>query len=127
MEFRVIFKTSRKATIGLLRGGVYFADEPYRVYVNGKLHSESKLVVHTIEGLKPDTTIIAIQTALKHLNKEGIIAVSIYHGGDSGYEERDSVLSYLETLDKHNYNVIIHHYSNKPNDPPILAVICHNH
>ena len=76
---------------------------------------------------KPDTTIIAIQTALKHLNKEGIIAVSIYHGGDSGYEERDSVLSYLETLDKHNYKVIIHHYSNKPNDPPILAVICHNH
>lgn len=56
MEFRVIFKTSKKATIELLRGGVYFADEPYRVYVNGKLHSESKLVVHTIEGLKPDTT-----------------------------------------------------------------------
>lgn len=75
---------------------------------------------------KPDTTISAIQTALKHLQKEGIIAVSIYHGGDSGYEERDGVLSFLKTLDKHTYNVIIHEYSNKPNDPPILAVICHN-
>ena len=55
MEFKVIFKTSRKATIELLDGGVYFADEPYRVYVDGRLHSESKLVVHTIDGLKPDT------------------------------------------------------------------------
>ena len=76
---------------------------------------------------KPDTTIFAIQTALKHLKKEGIVAVSIYHGGDSGYEERDAVLSYLKKLDKHHYNVIIHEYSNKPNDPPILALICHNH
>ena len=75
---------------------------------------------------KPDTTILAIQTALKHLKQEGIVVVSIYHGGDSGYEERDSVLSYLESLDKHEYNVIIHQYTNKPNDPPILAVICHN-
>lgn len=75
---------------------------------------------------KADTTILAIQTALKHLKKEGIIAVSIYHGGDSGYEERDGVLSYLKALDKHAYNVIIHQYSNKPNDPPILALICHN-
>ena len=76
---------------------------------------------------KPDTTILAIQTAIKHLKKEGIIAVSIYHGGDSGYEERDGVLAYLKTLDKHLYNVIIHNYTNKPNDPPILAIICHNH
>ncbi len=75
---------------------------------------------------KSDTTILAIETALEHLKKEGIIAISIYHGGDSGYEERDRVLSYLESLDKHHYNVIIHTYSNKPNDPPILAIICHN-
>ncbi len=75
---------------------------------------------------KPDTTILAIQTALKHLKQEGIITISIYHGGDSGYKERDSVLSFLKTLDKHAYNVIIHEYTNKPNDPPILAVICHN-
>ncbi len=75
---------------------------------------------------KPDTTILAIQTALKHLKQEGIVAISIYHGGDSGYEERDRVLSFLKKLDKHTYNVIIHEYTNKPYDPPILAVICHN-
>ena len=75
---------------------------------------------------KPDTTILAIETALQHLKQEGIIAISIYHGGDSGYEERDQLLSFLKTLDKHTYNVIIHEYTNKPNDPPILAVICHN-
>lgn len=78
--------------------------------------------IHT----KPDTTILAIETALKHLKKEGIVAISIYHGGDSGYEERDAVLSFLSSLDQHLYNVIIHQYSNKPNDPPILAIICHN-
>ena len=54
------------------------------------------------------------------------MAVSIYHGGDSGFEERDAVLSFLKTLDKHIYNVIIHQYTNKPNNPPILAIICHN-
>ncbi|MBO5409414.1 MAG: class I SAM-dependent methyltransferase [Clostridia bacterium] len=75
---------------------------------------------------KPKTTISAIDTALKHLKKEGIVAVSIYHGGDSGFEERDAVLSFLKTLDKHIYNVIIHQYTNKPNNPPILAIICHN-
>ena len=56
MEFRVIFKTSRKATIELLDGGVYFADEPYRVYVNGELYGQSETVIYTIDGLKPDTT-----------------------------------------------------------------------
>lgn len=55
MEFRIIFKTSRKATIELLHGGVYFADEPYSVYVNGKLHTTSDTVICTVDGLTPDT------------------------------------------------------------------------
>ena len=80
---------------------------------------------HSIQT-KADTTILAIKDALIHLNKEGIILICIYHGKDSGFLERDQVLDFLKTLDSHLYNVIIHDYSNKPNNPPILAAISHN-
>lgn len=80
---------------------------------------------HTLHT-KADTTIQALQIALDYLGQNGIILISIYHGGDSGFEEKNAVLRFLEQLDCRRYNVIIHHYSNKPNHPPILAVITHN-
>ena len=78
--------------------------------------------IHT----KGETTIKALKIALKHLSQTGVIALSIYHGGDSGFEERDAVLAYLESLDSRKYNVILHSYVNKPNFPPLFALICHN-
>ncbi len=78
--------------------------------------------IHT----KGETTVKALAIALKHLSPTGVIALSIYHGGDSGFEERDAVLAYLESLDSHQYNVILHSYINKPNYPPLFALICHN-
>lgn len=55
MNFKVIFKTSRKFTIELEEYGVYFAQKPYQVYLNGELMETADKVVHTIDGLKPDT------------------------------------------------------------------------
>lgn len=55
MKFNIIFKTSRKITIELLDYGVYFAKEPYQVYINGELAGTSNKVVYTIDKLKPDT------------------------------------------------------------------------
>lgn len=78
--------------------------------------------IHT----KGETTIKALEISLSHLSKDGIILLSIYHGGDSGFEERDAVLAYLKTLDSHKYNVILHDYINKPNFPPLFVLICHN-
>lgn len=78
--------------------------------------------IHT----KPDTTVKALKASLEHLKPDGIVLISIYHGKDSGFEERDAVLEYLHQLDANKYNVILHNYTNKPNFPPILALICHN-
>lgn len=86
-------------------------------YLPGGDHS-----LHT----QPETTIAALQTAVSAMTATGIICVSIYYGRDSGVTERDAVLKYLQTLDSHQYNVIIHQYTNKPNCPPIFALICHN-
>lgn len=80
---------------------------------------------HSIQT-RAETTILALKNALFHLNENGMILLCIYHGKDSGTQERDELLDYLKTLDSHLYNVIIHEYTNKPNHPPILAVICHN-
>ena len=80
---------------------------------------------HTIHT-KGETTIKALEIALSHLSQNGIIALSIYHGGDSGFEERDAVLAYLEALDSKKYNVVLHNYMNKPNFPPLFVLICHN-
>lgn len=80
---------------------------------------------HTIHT-QGETTVKALQVALSHLSKDGVIALSIYHGGDSGFEERDAVLAYLKALDSRKYNVILHDYINKPNYPPLFVLICHN-
>ena len=55
MKFNIIFKTSRKITIELLEYGIYYAKEPYQIYLNGEFAGTSDKVVHTIDKLKPDT------------------------------------------------------------------------
>ena len=74
----------------------------------------------------PENTITAIEQAILLLKKTGIIVISIYHGGDSGFYERDEIISYIKGLNPKKYNVILHDYINKPNNPPLLAVITHN-
>ena len=80
---------------------------------------------HTIKTT-PENTVKAIEKAIILLKNTGIIVISIYHGGDSGFYERDEILSYLKWLDPKKFNVILHDYINKPNNPPLLAVITHN-
>ena len=74
----------------------------------------------------PENTIAAIEKSMLKLKKTGIIVISIYHGGDSGFHERDELLKYFKRLNPKKYNVILHDYINKPNNPPLLAVITHN-
>lgn len=69
------------------------------------------------------TSIEAISTALTLIRRKGIISLCIYSGGDSGYEEKDAILSYLKTLDPKKYIVVLSSYYNRPNDPPIPALI----
>ncbi|MBQ4109804.1 MAG: class I SAM-dependent methyltransferase [Clostridia bacterium] len=83
-------------------------------YLPGGDHS-----IHT----KPDTTITAVEKSLDLISEDGFVIITIYHGGDSGFEERDRLLEYLQNLDNKKYNVLLYNFINKPNCPPMVAVI----
>lgn len=72
---------------------------------------------------KGDTSVKAIYEGLKLLKKGGMMSLCIYSGGDSGFSERDAILRELKSLDKKKYLVIVSEYYNRPNNPPIPAMI----
>lgn len=72
---------------------------------------------------QPKTTIRAIDSGLTLLKEGGIMTLCIYHGGDSGFAERDAVLDHLRTLDHHRYTVLVSDFFNRPNHPPIAVLI----
>lgn len=75
------------------------------------------------KATKSMSSICAIETGLGLLKKKGLMTVCIYSGGDSGFEEKEAVLSYIKALDAKKYLVIISEYANRPNNPPIPVLI----
>lgn len=73
-----------------------------------------------------DSTKKAIEAGLKLLKSGGLMCVSIYYGGDSGYEEKDALLPYLKGLDDEKYQVIASFFYNWKKDPPIPVFIIKN-
>ena len=74
---------------------------------------------------KADTTLRAAEQALELLKPGGILSLCIYSGGDTGYEERDALLSWLKELDARRWLVIVNSFYNRKNDPPLpVFVIC---
>ena len=67
--------------------------------------------------------LMALSKSLDLLQKGGLISLCIYSGGDSGFEERNSVLAWLKELNPHKYLVIRSDYYNRPNNPPIPVLI----
>lgn len=72
---------------------------------------------------KADTSVEAIEKGLGILKKGGVMALCIYSGGDTGFEERDRILEYLKNLDDRKYVVIVNSYYNRKNNPPIPAFV----
>jgi hypothetical protein len=66
---------------------------------------------------------VALEKALILLKKGGMVSLCIYSGGDSGFEERDAILSWLKNLDSRRYLVIRSDYYNRPKNPPIPVMI----
>ena len=75
------------------------------------------------KATKGESSIRAIETGLGLLKKKGLMTVCVYSGGDSGFEEKNAVLSYIKELDPKKYLVIISEYANRPNNPPIPVLI----
>ena len=72
---------------------------------------------------RKETSVMAIHEGLRLLKKGGMMSLCIYSGGDSGFEERDAILSEIKQLDGKKYLVIVSEYYNRPNNPPIPVMI----
>lgn len=71
----------------------------------------------------PSSSLAAMRQGLVLLKKGGLMSLCIYSGGDSGFEERDALLSCLKELDPKKYLVILSSYYNRPKNPPIPVLI----
>jgi len=83
-------------------------------YLPGGGHS-----LATIKG----TSVLAIHEGLQLLRKGGMMSLCIYSGGDSGFEEKEAILTELKKLDSKKYLVIVSEYYNRPNNPPIPVLV----
>ncbi|MDD6796141.1 MAG: class I SAM-dependent methyltransferase [Clostridiaceae bacterium] len=77
---------------------------------------------HSI-ATRAESTIKAIEKGFKLLKVGGMMSICIYSGGDSGFDEKDAVLRYLQGIDNKKYTVIKNQFYNKPNNPPIPVFI----
>lgn len=71
----------------------------------------------------PENSLRAILEGLELLKKDGVMSLCIYSGGDTGFEERDSILEMLKNLDSRKYVVILSTYYNRENNPPIPVLV----
>jgi len=70
-----------------------------------------------------DTSLHAVKTALTLLKRDGMLCLCIYSGGDTGFQERDVLLTFLSELPAKEYTVIANSYLNRQNNPPIPVFI----
>ena len=73
-----------------------------------------------------ESTKQAVESGLELLKRGGLMTVSVYYGGDSGYEEKDALLPWLKTIDDEKYQVLATFFYNWKKDPPIPFFIIKN-
>lgn len=131
IQQEAVEKTStRLKQEGLLERCVLIRDghEKMKQYI----HNPVRLVMFNL-GYRPggdhsictrgETTLQAILSAFDLLQVNGMIILVVYHGGDSGFEERDFLLKQLPKMDPETAAVMITRFVNLPNCPPILVCI----
>ena len=69
------------------------------------------------------TSFAAISAGLELLKKGGLMCVTIYHGGATGFEERDTLLELLREIDSDRFQVISTFFHNWKKEPPIPIFI----
>ncbi len=72
---------------------------------------------------KAETSVKAIDAALRLLKSEGVLCLCIYYGSFNGYDERDALLQHLQSLDDRKYTVLLSEFVNRHGEPPLLAFV----
>lgn len=78
---------------------------------------DHQICTHKEESIK------AIEVALNLIKVQGVIGLCIYHGGDTGFEEKHAIMEFLKTIDSKKYTVLVHDFYNRPNYPPLFVGI----
>lgn len=71
----------------------------------------------------PDTSVKAVEKALRILKPGAVMSLCIYSGGDTGFEEKKRLLAYLKELPAGEYTVIVNEYYNRGNNPPLSVFV----
>lgn len=71
----------------------------------------------------PYTTLKAVKQSLKLIQRGGIVLIMVYHGHDTGKEEKDSLLQFVEKLPQNEFGVLQYQFINQKNNPPLLLAI----
>ncbi len=74
----------------------------------------------------PESSIPAIREGLDLLVDGGLMTVTVYSGGATGYRERDEILPFLSSLDSDKYQVLKLSFNNWKGDPPLPFFIIKN-
>ncbi len=69
------------------------------------------------------STIIAVDTILHHLKKDGLVVIVVYHGHEGGKDEKETVLKHVINLDQKEYTVLKYGFINQKNNPPFIIAI----
>lgn len=72
---------------------------------------------------RSETTLEAARQGLSLLRHGGLMGICIYSGGDSGFSEKEAVLTWAQNLPAREYDVISNPFINKPNNPPLPLFI----
>ena len=70
-----------------------------------------------------DTSCLAIEKGLNLLKIGGVMSLCIYCGKETGFEEKETLLSFLKSLDQKKYSVLLTDYINRSGNPPIAVLI----
>ena len=76
---------------------------------------------------KAVSSVQAIDAGLRLLRVGGVMAIALYYGKENGYEEKETILQHLKTLDDRSFSVLCCQWSNRRSDPPMPIFIWKEH
>lgn len=75
---------------------------------------------------RTDSTLEAVNAALRLIKPGGLITVCVYPGHAEGARELEALLEWAEGLDGHEYQAMLRRYLNQPRNAPAMLAVTKN-
>ena len=70
-----------------------------------------------------ESSVQAIAAGLRLLKPGGVMAIALYYGKENGYNEKNAILEYLETVNDRAFTVLSCEWKNRRGEPPMPILI----